>query len=72
MLTHLASLHPLCYKDATEKEERQQVMLEEMKAIKKNGTWEMTDLPEGKNAIGLKSAFMTNFSVDGSIQKHKA
>ncbi|KAK9148869.1 hypothetical protein Scep_007626 [Stephania cephalantha] len=30
------------------------------------------DLPEGKNAIGLKWVFKTKFAADGSILKHKA
>ena len=41
-------------------------------AIEKNETWEMVDLPEGKNAIGLKWVFKTKFVVVGSIQRHKA
>ena len=47
-------------------------MLEEMKSIEKNGTWEMVELPEDKNAIGLKWVFKTKFAVDGSLQKNKA
>lgn len=29
-------------------------MLEEMKALTDNGTWEFVDLPAGKQAIGCK------------------
>ncbi|CAL5390436.1 unnamed protein product [Camellia sinensis] len=47
-------------------------MVEELAAIEKNRTWEMMDLPEGKNATGLKWVFKTKFGADGSIQKHKA
>ena len=47
-------------------------MLEEMISIEKNGTWEMVDLPENKNVIGLKWIFKTKFAADGSLQKHKA
>lgn len=47
-------------------------MLDEMKSIEKNGTWEMVELPEGKNAIDLKWVFKTKFAADGSLQKHKA
>ena len=45
---------------------------EELMAIQKNETWEMVDLTEGKNAIGLKQVFKTKYHVDGSIQKYKA
>ncbi|KAK9118982.1 hypothetical protein Scep_017075 [Stephania cephalantha] len=63
---------PSNYKEAAEKEEWRKAMEEEMKAIEKNETWEITDLPEGKNAIGLKWVFKTKFASDGSILKHKA
>ncbi|KAL4353579.1 hypothetical protein GQ457_06G019510 [Hibiscus cannabinus] len=63
---------PLYYEEAADKEEWQKAMMEEMKSIEKNGTWEMVDLPDDKNAIGLKWVFKTKFGADGSIQKHKA
>ena len=43
-----------------------------MKSIEKNRTWEMMELPKGKNAIGLKWVFKTKFAADGRLQKHKA
>ena len=46
-------------------------MVEEMKSIEKNRTWEMMELPKGKNAIGLKWVFKTKYTADGSLQKHK-
>ena len=63
---------PIYYEEAAEKEEWQKAMVEEINTIEKNGTWEMIDLPEGKNAIGLKWVFKTKCTADGSIQKHKA
>ena len=47
-------------------------MKEELMAIQKNETWEMVDLPEGKNAIGLKWVFKTKYHANGTIQRHKA
>jgi len=47
-------------------------MKEEIKSIEKNATWQLLNLPEGKNVIGLKWVFRTKFKTDGSIQKHKA
>ena len=41
-------------------------MLEEMKSIEKNGTWEMAELLEDKNAIGLKWVFNTKLVVNGT------
>ncbi|CAL5412844.1 unnamed protein product [Camellia sinensis] len=68
----LTVLDPMTYGEAATKEEWQRAMVEELAAIEKNKTWEMMDLPEGKNAIGLKWVFKTKFGADGSIQKHKA
>ena len=47
-------------------------MSEEISSIQRNETWKLDDLPQGKNAIGLKWIFRTKFNTDGSIQKHKA
>lgn len=35
-------------------------------------TWELVDLPQGKDAIELKWVFRTKHNADGSIQKYKA
>ncbi|XP_028062411.1 uncharacterized protein LOC114265776 [Camellia sinensis] len=64
--------NPITYGEAAAKEEWQRAMIEELTAIEKTRTWEMMDLPEGKNAIGLKWVFKTKFGADGNIQKHKA
>ncbi|KAA0063654.1 putative mitochondrial protein [Cucumis melo var. makuwa] len=63
---------PVCYDEAATKEEWQQAMKEEMTAIKKNGTWKMVHLLEGKNAIGLNWVYKTKFAANGSLEKHKA
>ncbi|KAF3651721.1 putative chaperonin 60 subunit beta 4, chloroplastic-like [Capsicum annuum] len=63
---------PTHYGEAAEKEEWRSAMVEEINSIEKNGTWEMVELPEDKNAIGLKWIFKTKFAADGSLQKHKA
>ena len=47
-------------------------MKEELKAIQRNETWELTNLPDEKNVVGLKWIFKTKYLADGSIQKHKA
>lgn len=63
---------PVAYQEAAREEVWIEAMKEELAAIEKNSTWEMTDLPEGKNVIGLKWVFKTKLNADGSIQKHKA
>lgn len=47
-------------------------MVDDIKAIEKNETWELVDLPEGNNVIGLKWVYCTKYNPDGSIQKNKA
>ena len=47
-------------------------MIKEMKAIKKNSTWEVVDLPEGKIPIGYRWVFTIKYKVDGTIEQCKA
>lgn len=35
-------------------------------------TWELVDLPEGKNVVELKQVFKTKHCACGGIEKHKA
>lgn len=42
-------------------------MIEEMLAIEKNQTWELVNLPDGKEPIGLKWVFKFKHHADGSI-----
>lgn len=63
---------PVTVTEAMEKEEWRTAMNEELSAIERNHTWEMVNLPDGKNLISLKWVFKTKYLADGSIQKHKA
>lgn len=47
-------------------------MLEELKTIEKNKTWEMVELPQNKQAMEVKWVFKTKYKPDGSIAKLKA
>lgn len=40
--------------------------------IQRNKTWELPDLLDGKETIGLKWIYKTKYNADGSIQWHKA
>ena len=40
--------------------------------LQKNDTWELVELPEGKNVICLKWVYRTKYNADGTIQKYKA
>nr|GEX28775.1 ribonuclease H-like domain, reverse transcriptase, RNA-dependent DNA polymerase [Tanacetum cinerariifolium] len=43
-----------------------------LESIIRNNTWELTTLPKGHNAIGLKWVFKTKRDANGNIVKHKA
>ncbi|XP_048235710.1 uncharacterized protein LOC125371219 [Ricinus communis] len=47
-------------------------MVEEMKALVKNGTWEVVDMPFRKKPVGCKWVFTVKHRVDGSIERLKA
>ncbi|KAG9454467.1 hypothetical protein H6P81_007371 [Aristolochia fimbriata] len=47
-------------------------MDEEIEAIKKNDTWELTTLPVGQKAIGVKWVYKTKANQEGKVEKHKA
>ena len=49
-----------------------QAMLEEMKAIEDNGTWELVDPPMGYRPIGLKWVYKVKRDKRGAVVKYKA
>lgn len=63
---------PQTYEQAENQEVWHEAMNEEIISIEKNKTWELIDLPKGKNVIGVKWIYKTKFKEDGSIHKHKA
>ena len=49
-----------------------EAVYEEMKALKKNDTWVLSNLPAGKKTVGCKLVFTIKFKVDGKIERYKA
>lgn len=47
-------------------------MDEEIKAILKNGTWEVATLLEGQMTVGLKWVYITKKNAKGEVERHKA
>ena len=47
-------------------------MIEEMKALHKNHTWELVKLPIGKKTVGCRWVFTVKHNADGSIERYKA
>ena len=48
---------PVSYDEAVESQEWQDVIEDDIFSIEKNETWELVDLPEGKDAIRLKWSY---------------
>ena len=63
---------PQCFEEAIKEEVWREAMDVEMKSIEKNRTWQLVDLPKGKDVIGLKWVNKTKYNEDGSVQKYKA
>lgn len=66
------AIEPTCFEDAAVNEEWMRAMKEELEAIERNKTWRLVDLPDGKDAIGLKWIYKSKFNADGSLKKNKA
>jgi hypothetical protein len=47
-------------------------MNEEIQSIDKNQTWDLVELPKGKDVIGVKWVYKTKYNDDGKVEKHKA
>ena len=47
-------------------------MYEEMRALQRNETWEIVDLPREKKTVGCKWVFTIKCKSDNSIERYKA
>lgn len=63
---------PSNYAQASKKKEWKRAMEQELEAIEKNETWQLTELPPGKKVIGLKWVFKLKKDTKGQIIKYKA
>nr|GEU69838.1 ribonuclease H-like domain, reverse transcriptase, RNA-dependent DNA polymerase [Tanacetum cinerariifolium] len=63
---------PKNYKEASSNQKWIEAMKVELDFINRNNTWELTTLPKGHKAIGLKLVFKTKKDANGNIIKHKA
>jgi hypothetical protein len=63
---------PSAYREAAGHPAWEDAMAMEMDAIERNGTWELTTLPAGHKAIGLKWVYKLKKNTAGEVIKHKA
>ncbi|KAA0061289.1 hypothetical protein E5676_scaffold39G00350 [Cucumis melo var. makuwa] len=57
---------------ALECPEWKNAIMEEMKALEKNNTWEIYALPKGHKPVGCKWVFTLKYKADGTLDRHKA
>lgn len=68
----LSAEEPANIDDALEDAAWKAAMDAEMDSITENCTWELSSLPRGHKAIGLKWVYKVKRDPDGKILKHKA
>ncbi|RVW23851.1 Retrovirus-related Pol polyprotein from transposon RE1 [Vitis vinifera] len=62
----------LAKKEALEIPEWKEAVMEEIRALEKNETWEVINLPRGKKPVGCKWIFTMKYKADGTVERYKA
>ncbi|WVZ17028.1 hypothetical protein V8G54_010010, partial [Vigna mungo] len=68
----LADAKPITWRQAIDIKEWKEAMIEELKSIERNRTWDMVELPQHKRAIEVKWVFKSKYKPRGEIAKLKA
>ncbi|BBH03624.1 hypothetical protein Prudu_014548 [Prunus dulcis] len=63
---------PQKLQDALDNPRWKEAMDEELRALRKNSTWELVELPRGKKVVGCKWVFTIKHKADGSVDRYKA
>lgn len=63
---------PATFQKAVKEVHWVEAMNQELDALEKNHTWDVTSLPPNRKAIGSKWVFKTKFKADGTVDKYKA
>ncbi|KAL0418446.1 UNVERIFIED_CONTAM: Retrovirus-related Pol polyprotein from transposon RE1 [Sesamum radiatum] len=72
-LAQVEAVHePRSFKEANQSSHWREAMNKEIEALEKNSTWELTELPAGKRAIGSRWVYKVKLNQDGSIERYKA
>jgi len=66
------SSDPISYDEAIKHEEWRKAMDQEIDAIEKNNTWQLTILPSEAKKISVKWIYKTKLNEKGEIEKYKA
>ncbi|KAI9152926.1 hypothetical protein LWI28_003161 [Acer negundo] len=68
----LMTSDPVSFEEANQEGKWRSAMDDEIRSIEKNKTWELTNLPKGRKAIGVKWVYKTKRNVKGEVQRYKA
>lgn len=71
-LALFASTYPVHFEEAMKHDKWRIAMDMEMKAIERNNTWELIDLPTGAKKIRVKWVYKTKLKENGEVDKFKA
>ena len=71
LLCDIIDREPSTYKEAVEKKEWKDAMIEEYQSIMKNDVWEAVPRLEKKYIMTSKWIYKIKHAVDGSIEKQK-
>eukprot|EP00253_Pinus_taeda_P016890 PITA_16890 len=63
---------PIHFEDVIKDKKLIEAMDEEMNAIERNTTWDLVELPKGKEVIGVKWVYKTKSNAERKIERHKA
>ncbi|XP_075108852.1 uncharacterized protein LOC142180699 [Nicotiana tabacum] len=63
---------PQSYTEAAQDPSWIEAMQEEIKALQKNNTWEIVNLPEGKKPIGCKWIYKVKYKATSEVERLKA
>nr|GFC00291.1 putative reverse transcriptase, RNA-dependent DNA polymerase [Tanacetum cinerariifolium] len=63
---------PSSFEQALQSEKWKKAMDNEMKALKKNKTWDQCALPQGKKPVGCRWIFTVKYKPDGTVERYKA
>ncbi|CAM8877096.1 unnamed protein product [Rhodiola kirilowii] len=68
----ISETEPTSYSQACKDVNWVKAMDAEITALQDNNTWSITDLPQGKNAVGCKWVFKIKRKSDGTVERYKA
>ena len=67
----LVDAENISFEEAVRDTKWQTAMDEEIKAIHRNNTWEVIELPKGSQPIGVKWVFKKKMNAHGEIERYK-